>query len=95
MSGLLDFALGFGSGAATGFVEQKKADLDAQRQANLARIAAKYKSQEQLKMAKEVAEMGLSDDPIKQGAAGVLGFKQGEQDVDTTATKTRKQRIES
>lgn len=52
MSGLLDLALGFGFGSAGGYVEQKKADIQAQREANLARLRAKYGTEQ----AKELAE---------------------------------------
>lgn len=89
MAGLLDFALGFGAGAAGGFVEQKKADLEAQRQANLARLQAQYKGEAEYEQARRIATMARSTDPFDRDVAGLMGFKPTESDLSQKGKEFR------
>lgn len=54
---LLQGLLGFGAGAAGAFAEQKKADIDAQRQANLARLQAQYKGEVAQQQTEQTADL--------------------------------------
>lgn len=60
---LLQGLLGFGAGFTGSIAEQKKADLEAQRQANLARLKAQYQGEVKMEQARIGSEMLLSNDP--------------------------------
>ena len=83
---LLQGLLGFGAGAAGAFAEQKKADVEAQRRANLARLQAQYKGEVQMQQAEKIAEMGMSDDPAQRATAAVLGHSPKEATLDYSAS---------
>jgi hypothetical protein len=57
MAGLLDFALGFGQGAAGAVAYDRKSQLDMQRQANLERLRAQYASEQKTAQVDQVADL--------------------------------------
>lgn len=102
---LLQGLLGFGAGAAGAFAEQKKADIDAQRRANLARLSAKYKgemaAQQQAAAEQRRREIFEMENPEEARKAAIIAgetsvaeaLAPAEDPQLTTSMQTERQRI--